>query len=117
MSKNPNKPSIAFWIIAIIGFLWNAMGVDGYLNQAYQTERFKSMYSKEQLDIIFNVPSWVMAAFAIAVFSSVIACILLFFKKKLAKTFFLIGLIAVIIQTTYNLFINPVVCILRNEFV
>ena len=28
-------------------------------------------------------------------------------RKKLAKTFFLVGLIAVIIQTTYNLFINP----------
>ncbi|QXP70230.1 hypothetical protein H0I29_16680 [Polaribacter sp. R2A056_3_33] len=107
MKDNMNKPSIAFWIIAVIGLIWNLMGVDGYLNQAYQTERFKSMYSKEQLEIIFNIPSWVMAAFAIAVFSSVFACILLFFRKKLAKTFFLIGLIAVIIQTTYNLFINP----------
>jgi hypothetical protein len=107
MSQNPNKPSKAFWIVAIIGLIWNLMGVDGYLNQAYQTERFKSMYSKEQLEIIFNIPSWVMVAFAIAVFSSVFACILLFFRKKLAKTFFLIGLITVIIQTTYNLFINP----------
>lgn len=107
MSNNPNKPSKTFWIVAVIGFIWNAMGVDGYINQAYQTERFKLMYSEEQLDIIFNTPSWVMAAFAIAVFSSLFACILLFFKKKLAKYLFLIGLIAVVIQTTYNLFINP----------
>ena len=107
MSNNPNKPSKNFWIIAVVGFIWNAMGVDGYLNQAYQTERFKLMYTEAQLDLIFNTPSWVMAAFAIAVFSSVLGCILLFFKKKLAKYLFLIGLIAVVIQTTYNVFINP----------
>ena len=107
MTKNPNKPSTAFWIIATIGFIWNAMGVDGYLNQAYQTERFKLMYTQEQLEFIYNTPSWVMAAFAVAVFSSVLGCILLFFRKKIAKTFFLIGLIAVLIQTTYNGFINP----------
>lgn len=107
MSQNPNKPSKAFWIVAVIGFIWNAMGVDGYINQAYQTERFKLMYTEAQLEVIYNIPSWVMAAFAITVFSSVFACILLFFRKKLAKTFFLIGLIAVTIQTTYNLFMNP----------
>ncbi|MCL7765263.1 hypothetical protein MPF19_17715 [Polaribacter sp. Z014] len=107
MKKNPNKPSKAFWIIAVIGFIWSAMGVHGYLNQAYQTERFKLMYSEEQLDLIYNTPSWVMAAFAIAVFSSVFACVFLFFKKKLAKTFFLIGLIAVLLQSTYNAFLNP----------
>jgi hypothetical protein len=106
MTVNSNKPSIAFWIIGIIALLWNSMGVDGYINQAYKTERFKSMYTEEQLENIFNTPSWVTAAFAIAVFSSVFACILFLLRKKLAKTFFLIGLIAVISQTTYNVFMN-----------
>ncbi|MGJ8745724.1 hypothetical protein [Polaribacter sp.] len=107
MTKNINKPSKAFWIIAVIALIWNSMGVDGYLNQAYQTDRFKLMYTEAQLEVIFNLPSWVTAAFAIAVFSSVFACILLLFRKKLAKTFFLIGLIAVLVQTTYNVFMNP----------
>lgn len=107
MTTKTNKPSIAFWIIAIIGIIWNAMGVDGYLNQTYKTDRFKTMYTEEQLDIIFNLPPWVTAAFAIAVFSSVIGCILLLLRKKLAKKFLLIGLIAVVVQTTYNLFMNP----------
>ena len=107
MKDDMNKPSTAFWVIGIIGLIWNSMGVDGYINQTYQTDRFKSMYTEEQLDIIFNLPTWVTAAFAIAVFSSVFACILFLMRKKLAKAFFLIGLIAVIAQTTYNAFINP----------
>jgi hypothetical protein len=83
------------------------MGINGYLNQAYQTERFKTMYTQEQLEIIYNLPSWVTAVFAIAVFSSVIASILFLLRKKLAKIFFSIGLIAVIVQTSYNVFLNP----------
>tara|TARA_B110000881_G_C18136969_1_gene299583 strand:- start:68 stop:502 length:435 start_codon:yes stop_codon:yes gene_type:complete len=107
MTDNMNKPSTTFWVIGIIGLIWNSMGVEGYINRAYQTDRFKLMYTQEQLDIIFNLPIWITAAFAIAVFSSVFACILFLMRKKVAKTFFLIGLIAAIIQTTYNTFINP----------
>jgi hypothetical protein len=62
------KPNVGFWVISSIALIWNLMGVDGYLNQTYKTERFKSMYSEEQLEIIFNSPSWVTAAFAMAVF-------------------------------------------------
>ncbi|TXD48420.1 hypothetical protein [Polaribacter sp. IC073] len=107
MTTDTTKPSIAFWVIGITGLIWNVMGVDGYLNQTYKTARFKTMYSQEQLEIIFNLPSWVTAIFAIAVFSSLLGCILLLLRKKEAKTLLLIGLIAVAIQTIYNLFINP----------
>jgi len=107
MKTNATKPNTLFWVIGILGLIWNAMGVDQYINQAYQTERFKMMHSEEQLEIIFNLPTWVTAAFTISVFSSVLACILLLLRKKLAKFFFLIGLIAVFIQTSYNIFMNP----------
>jgi len=107
MTINTNKPSTIFWFIGVIAFIWNSMGINGYLNQAYQTERFKTMYTQEQLEIIYNLPSWVTAVFAIAVFSSVIASILFLLRKKLAKIFFSIGLIAVIVQTSYNVFLNP----------
>ena len=39
MTDNMNKPSKAFWVIGIIGLIWNSMGVDGYINQAYQTDQ------------------------------------------------------------------------------
>ncbi len=65
------------------------MGIDGYLNQAYQTERFKTMYSEEQLEHIFNAPSWVTAAFAIAVFSSVIRLYFIIDEKEISKCIFL----------------------------
>jgi hypothetical protein len=54
---------------------------------------------------IDNLPSWYAAVFAIAVFSSTIGCLLMLGTKKISNLLFKIGLLAVIIQTSYNLFI------------
>ena len=108
MSNNANKPPITFWVITIIGFIWNLMGVDAYLQQAYRTERFQEMYKNtpQFLEIINNLPSWYTAVFAIAVFISTLGCLLLLLRKKMATQVFLVALIAVVIQTLYNLFMN-----------
>ncbi len=107
MSESTNKPNATFWVIGVIALLWNAMGVDAYIQQAYNTERHQAMYSDpKQLEIVNNLPSWLTAVFAIAVFAGLLGCILMLFKKKMANLFFKLSLFAVIIQTIYNLFIN-----------
>ena len=107
MSESTNKPNATFWVIGIIALLWNAMGVDAYIQQAYNTERHQAMYpDPKQLEIVNNLPSWLTAVFAIAVFAGLLGCILMLFKKKMANLFFKLSLFAVIIQTIYNLFIN-----------
>lgn len=78
------KPPILFWIIAIIGLLWNIMGVMNYLQQAYSSESFKAQVTTEQLAVLESRPTWATAVFAIAVFSGVIGCLLLLFRKKMA---------------------------------
>ena len=106
MTKSANKPNLGFWIIGIFALIWNSLGIHGYLQQAYNTEAFRVQYSAKQLDVIDNLPSWFTAVFAIAVFGSTIGCLLMLGKKKVSNLFFKIGLLAVIIQTGYNLFIN-----------
>jgi hypothetical protein len=107
MSESTNKPNPIFWMIGIIALLWNSMGVDAYIQQAYNTERHQAMYPEpKQLEIVNNLPSWLTAVFAIAVFAGLLGCILMLFKKKMANLFFKLSLFAVIIQTVYNLFIN-----------
>jgi len=106
MSENStNKPPIWFWIVSVLGLIWNGMGVNAYLQQAYNTESFREMYPPEQLEIIANHPAWLTAAFAIAVFGGAIGCLALLLRKKWATTLFLLSLIAVIFQMGYA-FIN-----------
>ena len=101
-----NKPNTLFWVIGIIALIWNGMGVMAYIGQAYMTDEMKAVLPEAERALYENVPAWVTAAFAIAVFGGTVACILLLMKKKMAKTVFLISLIAIITQMTYNLFMS-----------
>lgn len=99
------KPSTSFWVISVIALLWNLMGVNAYIQQAFKTDSFKAMYNEEQLKMIAEAPAWATAAFAIAVFGGLIGSILLVRRKKIAKTIFIISLIGILVQMFYNFFI------------
>ncbi len=104
MSENTtNKPAVWFWIVSVIGLIWNAMGVNAYLQQAYNTDSYREMYTAEQLEIVANQPTWLTAAFAIAVFAGALGCLLLLFRKVLAHTLLVLSLLAVIVQMGYVL--------------
>jgi hypothetical protein len=96
-----NKPNIWFWIIAVVAFVWNAMGVMRYLMQAYNTESFRAEYTEIQLAAIDGNPAWLTGVFATAVFSGLLGCILLLIRKKLAVVLFGLSLLAVLVQMIY----------------
>jgi len=101
-----NKPKTAFWIIAVIALIWNLMGVMAYLGQAYMTDEAKALLTEAEKALYDNVPIWVTAAFAIAVFGGVLASIALLMRKQIAKTLFLVSLIGILVQMIYNFFIS-----------
>lgn len=105
------KPSKAFWIISGVALLWNAMGVNQYLQQAYMTDAFKEMYTVEQLEMISSSPSWVIAVFAIAVFGGLLGSLALLLRKKIAIVLFIVSLIGIIAQMYHNLFVIDSVAI------
>ena len=99
------KPPIWFWIVSALALIWNAMGVKAYLDQAYNTEAHQAMINTpELLDMVANAPSWVTAAFALAVFGGALGCLLLLLRKRLASTVLLISFVAIIIQMSYITF-------------
>lgn len=102
MTRNFNKPSIGFWVISSIALIWNLMGILNYISQAYMTEDIKALLEDGQRQYMETVPAWTTAAFAIAVFTGFFGCLLLMFRKKLAKTLLLISLIGVIVQMSHG---------------
>ena len=107
MTNSSTKPPVWFWVIGIVALLWNLMGVNAYLQQAYQTEGFKAMYNTpELLEMVNSTPAWATAAFAIAVFAGALGCIALLLRKSWAKSLFLLSLIGIVVQMIYNLFIS-----------
>ena len=92
--------------ISIFVLLWSLMGVLAYLGQAYMDDTMFAALPVDQQNYYENLPSWVTAAFATAVFSQLLASILLLMKKALSFWFFIIAFVAVIFQLTYNLFLQ-----------
>lgn len=106
MTNSTKKPTSVFWIIAIIAFLWNLMGVFAYLSQAYMSDEVMTALPEAQRTFMENTPAWVTAAFAIAVFGGTLASVLLLLRKKLATLVFIISFLGVIGQMTYNFLIK-----------
>ena len=111
MSNSTTKPSTVFWIISSIALFWNIMGVVAYLGQAYMTDEALSLLAENEQAYYANVPAWVTAAFAIAVFSGFLGSLALVLKKKWAKPLFLLSFVTVVVQVDYNLFIQEFVAL------
>ncbi len=106
MTENSNKPATSFWVIGVIALLWNLAGVAAYLSQAFMTDEMKAALPENQQALYENIPTWATAAFAIAVWGGLLACILLLMRKKLAKTIFVISLLGILVQIVYNFFVS-----------
>jgi len=100
------KPSNLFWVISSIALVWNLMGVFNYLDQAFMTDKILETLPKEQQILYQDVPAWVTAAFAIAVFSGTLGSLFLLLKKKIASTFFIISFLGIMGQMSYGLLID-----------
>ena len=109
MTDKTIKPTSAFWIISVAGLIWNIMGVIAYLGQAYMTEEVLKLLPQGEQDYHNNVPAWVTAVFATAVFAGVFGSVALLMRKNWATILFVISLIAVIAQFIYNIFIQTFV--------
>jgi hypothetical protein len=100
-----DKPTSVFWIIAVIAFIWNIMGVMAYLGQAFMTDEVKTLLPEVEREMYENRPAWATAAFAFAVFGGFLGALALLLRKKVAKLLFLVSLIGILIQMIYNFII------------
>ena len=105
MTEN-SKPTTVFWVVGILATIWNLLGVGAYLGNAFATEETMAAMPKPDQDYMANMPAWVTAAFAIAVWFGLIACIGLLMRKKWAVPLFMLSLLGVLGQQVYNFFIQ-----------
>ena len=76
-------------IVAVLGFLWNLMGVYNYLMTV-------GVVPGADQAAVAAMPAWVTGAFAVAVFAGALGCIGLAMLKRWAKLLLLLSLLAVL---------------------
>ncbi|WP_374957744.1 hypothetical protein [Gilvibacter sp.] len=109
------KPTALFWVIAIVALVWNIFGVLAYLGQAFMTEETLKMLPTAEQELYAATPSWVTAAFAIAVWFGLLGAIALLIKKRFAYPLFLLSLLGVIGQQVYSYFLSDTLEVYGNQ--
>jgi hypothetical protein len=75
MNQTTNQTSINFWIICSLALFWNLIGVIAYFGQTFMSEEIFSSLSKTEQNYFLNMPVWVTASFATAVFTGVFGAV------------------------------------------
>lgn len=103
-----------FKFVAIIGLLWNVLGVLSYL---FYTAMLEKMMTPEvletlppedratteaQLQLLAETPAWATGAYAIAVFGGLLGCILLLMRRSLAVPVLGLSLAGVVVQNIHS---------------
>ena len=98
------KPPVWFWIVAMFFLLWNIIGVSNYLMAAMATPESLAAqdYTREQIEFLQNIPALYLSAFALAVWSGLIASILFIFRRRWAFPVFLFSLVFVLISFVFD---------------
>jgi hypothetical protein len=102
MSDSHVKTPIWFWILAVIGLLWFAMGAWDYSATQLRFEWYLASFTEEQIAYFYSFPTWYVAVWALSVWGAFIGAVLLLLRMKLASLAFLISLITYIIGAIYS---------------
>lgn len=106
MNSSNIRPSARYWLVVVLSLLWYAVGVFNYLAQAYMTdETLVSLPDEVQL-YYTNLPAWITAAFALAVFGGLLGSVGLLLRKKWASFLFLGSFFATLAQQFHSFFIQ-----------
>ena len=92
-----------FWIVAGLALLFEAFGCFMYLVQVNADHASLPLDQRAMWDA---TPTWMVAAYAIAVWVGVVGALLLLLRRKLAVPILLVSLVAVVVQFS-GLFLVP----------
>ena len=106
MTSYLRKPRSLFYVISSMALVWNLMGVFNYLGQVLMSDEVLASLPKDQQLFYQDVPAWVTAAFAVAVFSGTLGAVFLLLKKKVASTFFILSFVGIVTQMSYGLLLD-----------
>lgn len=90
------------WIVGTLALLWHLMAVFDYLATQMEWEFYMGEFTQEQLDYFYGFPSWVVAAWAFAVWAGLAGAVGLLLRRSWAVWAFVISLLGLAFSSLYN---------------
>jgi len=113
MSKT--KTPIHLWIVAILAVLWNAVGAFDYVATQYRIESYMGQFTPEQLEYFYGFPVWMDAAWAIAIWASVLGSLSLLLRKAWAVWLFGISILGLATSSVYSFILSDGMAVMGSE--
>ena len=101
MKNSITNPPVSFWIISSLAIAWNLFE---FYFSSFQLDYLEQNATAAEFEKIQNLPVWYVATFMIALFSEMLGAFLLFMRRKLCISFFLVAMVALIFIEFYWLF-------------
>ena len=102
MNETPQKTPVHLWIVAVIAVLWNAVGAFDYIATQTKMESYMSQFTQEQLEYFYAFPVWMVAAWATAIWGSLLGSIFLLMRKSWAVPLFGLAILGLAVSSVYN---------------
>ena len=93
-----NKPSKGFWIVGAIALAWNLVGVATFIGQVTMSPATLAALPPGQQALYAQMPAWIEACYAAAVFGGTLGALALLMRKRIAMALFLLSAIGAVLQ-------------------
>jgi len=92
------------WLVGVIAVLFNLVGVFDFMMNMLQGAKYLASagMTPEQIAHYQQMPSWMMAVWAIGVFGAFLASILLLLRRTQASPVFIVSLAAFLVSLLYT---------------
>ena len=102
---DPRKPSVLFWIVAVVALLWNAFGVLMFWQNLTMTPEALAALPDAQRQVTEARPDWTFVPFAIGTIAGVLGALGLLLRRRWAVPVLLLSVlgIAVLFAAVYAL--------------
>lgn len=90
------KPTKAYWIMSWLGTLWGLMWSTDYILTQTESPAYIANIQAEAWSYLQNLPVWIMALWAVAVWSGLLGWLMMLLRKRVAVMFFTLSILALI---------------------
>ena len=106
MNQTTAKAPLHLWIVGVLSLLWNAVGAFDYTATHLRIESYMSNFTAEQLEFFYGFPAWVVAAWAVGVWGSLLGSVSLLSRKSWAVWLFGASILGLAVTTVHNFILS-----------
>ena len=97
-ANSEGKLPVSFWVIGVLGLLWNLVGAYLYIQARFDPETALAGASPEMRDYVANQPIWANLGYGLGIWGSALGSVAMVLRSRHAVPLFLTSLVGAAIS-------------------